>query len=46
MFSGLNGILEIFSKLRRSVGVVLLLFSCPLLEQAEEDGGALPLSGV
>jgi hypothetical protein len=44
IFSGLRGILETFSKLRRSAGLALLLFSCPLLELAEEEGGTLPVS--
>ena len=44
IFSGLRGILDIFSKLRRSAGLVVPLFSCPLFELAEEDGGALPVS--
>jgi hypothetical protein len=37
-------ILEILSKLFRSAGLVLLLFSCPHTELADDDGGALPLS--
>lgn len=45
VFSGLGAILEIFSKLLlRSVGLVLSMFSCPPLELAEEEGGALPVS--
>lgn len=37
-------ILAILSKLFRSAGLVLVLFSCPGTELADEDGGALPLS--
>lgn len=44
IFSGLRGILEVFSKLLRSVGLVLLLFSCPPNELPEEEGGTLPVS--
>ena len=36
-------ILAILSKLFRSAGLVLLLFSCPVTELADENGGALPL---
>ena len=44
IFSELRGILGVFSKLRRPIGLVLLLFSWPLLELADEEGGALPIS--
>ena len=40
----LKGILETRSKLFRSEGLLLLLFSCPTTEPADEVGGALPVS--
>lgn len=37
-------ILTTLSKLFRSAGLVLLLFSCPITGLVEEEGGAFPLS--
>lgn len=39
-------ILATLSKLFRSAGLLLLLFSCPPTGLAEEGGGAFPLSDV
>jgi hypothetical protein len=39
-----KGILDTRSKLFRSAGLLLLLFSCPTTEAAEEVGGAFPAS--
>jgi hypothetical protein len=40
----LKGVLDTRSKLFRSDGLLLLLFSCPITEPAAEVGGAFPAS--
>jgi hypothetical protein len=42
--SKLKGILALLSKLLRSTGLVLVLFSCPPADSADELGGAFPAS--
>jgi hypothetical protein len=44
LISRLKAILVLLSKLFRSTGLVLALFSCPLADPADELGGAFPAS--